>query len=136
MQGPGFVYFVSVPGKAQARFGSSQFIGARVNRSTGKLEWSPDPVPIGESEHATYRRDYTNAVRRGDLQQVKVEQLDGGGQRVTVLPGGPVPTEKNKLRAANESWTVGVPAPAAAPQQAPAAVVGDSDRKRASGTGH
>lgn len=104
---PELVYFLAVEGHAQPRFGSTQFIGARRNRETGRVEWSSEPVAIGKNEHQQYRREYTNAVRRGDLQQVTVEPNEGGGQRVTVLPGGPVPTAKNKVRAANDSFVIG-----------------------------
>lgn len=62
-----FVYFNAIPGHAVARFGSSQFIGCRANPGTGKLEWSEEPAKISIAEHARYRREYDNAVRRGEL---------------------------------------------------------------------
>lgn len=128
---PELVYFLSVEGRAQVRYGSDQFIGCRRDRETEKLVWSPEPVPIGKAEHARFLRDYNNCVRRGDLQALKAETLEGGAMRFTVLPGGPAPTAKNKLKPAGEMFVVGAngavaasptapAAPAAPPEQAPA----------------
>ena len=100
---PELVYFLAVEGHAQARFGTGQMIGCRHDRATEKLVWSPEPVGIGKAEHARYLRDYCNAVRRGDLQAVSLELLPGGSKRFIVLPGGPVPNEKNKLKPAGET---------------------------------
>lgn len=111
------VYFLPVEGRAQVRFGSAQFIGCRRDRASGRMVWTIAPTGIGKAEHARYRREYTNAVRRGDLVPVSVETLPGGGQRATVLPGGPAPSPKNGLPRVGSVIAIGGAEPAQAERE-------------------
>jgi len=60
-----FVYFRSVEGRAVPRFGTDVFIGC-VKTKDGFV-FSNEPVAVPKSEERRYRREYNNAVRRGDL---------------------------------------------------------------------
>jgi len=62
---PELVWFRSVPGRALARFGSGGLLGC--TRVPGGHVWADAPVAIARAEYVRYRREYDNAIRRGDL---------------------------------------------------------------------
>lgn len=76
MPEPRFAIFVrSVPGRTVSRFGSrsSTLIGARfaseseIAAGSERVIWSDRIVPIAEEAFRKFRREYTSALRLGDL---------------------------------------------------------------------
>ncbi len=75
-------YFSSVKGRAVPRHGSDAFIGCRKVKGKG-FEWDTDKVvAVPLSDFQRYGRDYSNNLRRGDLEERSKKDYDADQERI------------------------------------------------------
>ena len=70
-----FVYFKGVEGRVCLRYGTTVPISHRIVKGEGFV-YTGQPVAIPAREERSYRREYNNAVKRGDLKASTRSELD------------------------------------------------------------